>query len=185
MDREMYRKMMSAVEEVWGCSAYREAPAVKSKREVLTDLYNSTDRTRDWYKDCCDCVYSLYPEFRNMWMNSNGIARKMWQKYYSIEEWNGRDKDYLLNQPQYFYWLDGIRNAYFSDFSYYVSDQKRKFSSIKRFYVGPGPEIEMDTKEIECACDFFDSIYRSGFFKKFPYPTNITAEMLFKIYKGE
>ena len=146
----------------------------------MKKLYEEAQRYGEAYEGRCKGVYSIYPDFRDMWMQYWGLNRARWEKFYLGN--NGKD-EYSLCQSQYNYWLEGMRNLYFMDYEMDVDLQKIKFVKLEgEFNVGPGPEQKLDNLEIECACDFFWCIGASDYFKKYPYRTDVTAEMLFEFF---
>ena len=147
----------------------------------MRKLYEEAQRCGETYDGKCKAIYSTYPDFRDMWMQYWGLNRVKWEKFYLGN--NGKD-EYSLCQSQYNYWLEGMRNLYFMDYEMDVDLQKIKFVKLEgEFNVGPGPEKNLDNIEIECACDFFWCIGASDYFRKYPYRTDVTAEMLFEFFR--
>lgn len=146
----------------------------------MRKLYEEAQRCGETYDGKCKAVYAIYPDFRDMWMQYRGLNRAKWEKFYLGN--NGKD-EYSLCQSQYNYWLEGMRNLYFMDYEMDVDLQKIKFVKLEgEFNIGPGPEKNLDNLEIECACDFFWCIGASDYFRKYPYRTDVTAEMLFEFF---
>lgn len=146
----------------------------------MKKLYEEAQRCGEAYNTRCKAVYSLYPDFRDMWMKYWGLNRARWEKYFDFKT---RENDNHLFESQYNYWLEGMRNLYFMDYGMDVDLQKKKFVRLEgEFNVGHGPEQKLDNLEIECACDFFWCIRASDYFENYPYRTDITAEMLFEFF---
>lgn len=146
----------------------------------MKKLYEEAQRCGEGYNARCKAVYSLYPDFRDMWMKYWGLNRARWEKYFDFGK---KDLEYFLCEYQYNYWLEGMRNLYFMDYGMDVDLQKIKFVRLEgEFNVGNGPEQKLDNLEIECACDFFWCIRASDYFENYPYRTDVTAEMLFEFF---
>ena len=146
----------------------------------MKKLYEEAQRYGETYEGRCKAVYSIYPDFRDMWMQYWGLNRARWEKYFDFRT---KGNDNQLIESQYNYWLEGMRNLYFMDYEMDVDLQKIKFVKLEgMFVVGNGPEMNLDNLEIECACDFFWCIRASDYFNKYPYRTDVTAEMLFDFF---